>query len=183
MSKGKRGQISKKNKKEQYKKEKEQIEELGFDFTDNIRGKIYVIIGVLCFILALYLFTLYLTGKGETTSYKSTPQEASISYNKIIVGRSFSVDNGEYLVVYYNLDDDSSIDDAVHTYRNSNKLNLYSVDMSDPINTKYKSEESNTNPTNASEIRINGPTLIKFNDKEVIDYIEGTDDVINYLNK
>ena len=83
---------------------------------------------------------------------------------------------------HYNEGEDTSIDDAVHTYRNNNILKLYSVDMNDPINTKYKSDSSNPNLTNATELKINGPTLIKFNNKKVEEYIEGTDSIIDYLN-
>ena len=178
MSKGKRNQTSKKNNNNIKKK----IEEVNGDFSSGIWNKVFVVIGVLCFILVFYLLTLYLTNKGDTTSYKTTPSEATISYTKIIAGRSFSVDDGEYLVVYYNEGEDTSIDDAVHTYRNNNILKLYSVDMNDPINTKYKSDSSNPNLTNATELKINGPTLIKFNNKKVEEYIEGTDSIIDYLN-
>ena len=104
MSKGKRNQTSKKN-----NNIKKKIEEVNGDFSSGIWNKVFVVIGVLCFILVFYLLTLYLTNKGDTTSYKTTPSEATISYTKIIAGRSFSVDDGEYLVVYYNEGEDTSI--------------------------------------------------------------------------
>ena len=59
---------------------------------------------------------------------------------------------------------------------------LYSVDMSEGFNKKYVSENSNTSPENASELAIDGPTLIKIVDGSCVDYIEGTDAIIDYLN-
>ena len=178
MSKGKKGQ------KIVNKKKKEKIEEVTDNFNGNIKSVLFVVIGVLCFILAFYILTLFITGKDNaSTTDNDTTQDSSFSYTKIPAGRSFSIDNGEYLVVYYNEEEDNSIEESIHTYRNSNNLKLYTVDMGDPINTKYKSEESNTTPSKASELKIKGSTLIRFNDNNVEEYIEGNDSIIDYLNK
>ncbi len=182
MSKGKRGLSNNKKRKERLEREREKIEEVGISFTEGIWNKVFVAVGVVCFILVFYLLTLYLTSKGDT-NYNVTPEEAVFSYTEILAGRSFSISDGEYLVVYYNTQEDTSVDDAVHTYRNANKMDLYSVDMNDPLNTKYKSEEANTNPTKASELKINGPTLIRFNGSTVEEYIEGAEKITDYLNK
>ena len=53
--------------------------------------------------------------------------------------------------------------------------------MSNGLNKSYSGEESNKNPTKASDIVINGPTLIKFSGNEVVDYIEGVDNIKSYL--
>ena len=51
----------------------------------------------------------------------------------------------------------------MNTYKNSSDhLTIYTVNMNSPFNSKYSSTSSNTNPSNASEMKINGPTLIKF---------------------
>ena len=42
-------------------------------------------------------------------------------------------------------------------------------------------EKSNKNPTKASELAINGPTIIRFRDGNVREYIEGFDKVVDYL--
>lgn len=165
------------------KSNKKKIEDVEENFDGKIGSALFVVIGVLCFILAFYLFTLYLTSRDNTNSLNTSTQEATISYTKILGGNSFSVSEGEYLVVYYNVNDDTSINDIIHTYRNAKKLSLYEVDMNDPLNTKYKSDHSNTSPTSASELKISAPTLVKFNNRVVEEYIEGTDSIIDYLSK
>ncbi len=182
MSKGKRGQNGSKSRKERLKKEREKIEEVGVNFTEGVWSKVFVAIGVVVFILAFYLLTLYLTSKGDTSTNNTVTEEAVFSFDKIIAGRSFSISDGEYLVVYYDAGEDTTLEDAIHTYRNADKLDLYVVDMGDPLNTMYVSEESNKNPTKASELKISGPTLIKFNGNNVEEYIEGTDNINDYLN-
>jgi hypothetical protein len=42
--------------------------------------------------------------------------------------------------------------------------------------------DSNHNPESASDLLIKGPTVIKVNDKKVVEYIEGLDAVKNYLS-
>ena len=54
MSKGKKGQ------KIVNKKKKEKIEEVTDNFNGNIKSVLFVVIGVLCFILAFYILTLFI---------------------------------------------------------------------------------------------------------------------------
>ena len=102
-----------------------------------------------------------------------------------MVGTSFSIKDSEYLVVYYDTTDDAingKIQNAVSTYRNASKdVNLYTVNMSDGLNKSYVSESGNSMASNASELAINGPTLIKFKDSEIVDYVEGVDRIVDYL--
>ena len=56
-------------------------------------------------------------------------------------------------------------------------------DLGNGLNSKYiTSGESNKNPTKANEFLINGATLIKVNNNKVVEYIEGQDQITNYLN-
>ena len=55
--------------------------------------------------------------------------------------------------------------------------------MSSAFNKKYKTDgESNKNPMNVSDFKINGITLIKVENKKIVEYIEGEEAVKNYLN-
>ena len=83
MSKGKKGQ------KIVNKKKKEKIEEVTDNFNGNIKSVLFVVIGVLCFILAFYILTLFITGKDNaSTTDNDTTQDSSFSYTKIPAGRS-----------------------------------------------------------------------------------------------
>ena len=61
----------------------------------------------------------------------------------------------------------------------------YTVDLSRKFNSAYikTDEESvNKNPTKATDLKLTNPTLIKIKDKKVIDYIEGYDQIKNYMS-
>ena len=173
--------------KKKIQEEKSKIENINSNFSSNVWHYVTVVSCVVLFICLFYLLTVYITSKNSTDTRDDTKEttESTISYSEIIVGRSFSIGDGEYIVVYYDKTDDdinSSCTSAISTYKTKeDHLDIYSVNMGDGLNKKYTGDESNHNPTNAGEIVINGPTLIKFNGGEVVDYIEGLDEITEYL--
>ena len=102
-----------------------------------------------------------------------------------MVGRSFSISDGDYYVIYYDKSDEninSECSSIVSSYNSKeDNIDIYTVDMSNGLNKKYSGDESNTNPASASEIIINGPTLIKFSGGSVAEYIEGIDGIKDIL--
>ena len=154
--------------------EKKKIEQVDSGFDSNVWHYITVISIVVIFICLFYLLTLYITSKNGNNDSKKDDTEATvseISYSDIMVGRSFSISDGEYYVMYYDKTDDSinsSLTSVVSDYKSREEhLDIYSVNMGDGLNKKYAKDESNHNPSNASEIAISGPTLIKFSDGAV----------------
>lgn len=191
MATKKKGNV-KKNKgnstKKKLQEEKKKIEQINSDFSSNVWHYVTVVSCVIIFICLFYLLTVYITSKNSADTKNDDNEktsESAISYNETIVGRSFSIADGEYIIVYYDKTDDdvsSSCSSAISTYKSKeNHLDIYSVNMGDGLNKKYVGDDSNHNPANAGEIVINGPTLIKFNGGEVVDYIEGLDEITEYL--
>ncbi len=204
----------KKNKKElekALKNERKKIDSVGMIDSD-ISGKIIMICIVICVFCAFYFLTVFISkdnnnsssnssnsssissssssssnssNSSSTSSSSSSSSNASISYDNIIIGRSFSMDDDAYLVLYYdgsNSDLSSTVGTLVSTYKNKDSyLPIYKVDMSDGLNKNYTSEESNTNPRSVEDLHINGITLIKFVDNKVDEYIEGQDSISDYL--
>ena len=77
-------------------------------------------------------------------------------------------------------DDMDTIHTLISNYNDKkDKIFLYTVDMSEAFNKQFISDESNTNPTTAEELKIAGVTLIHFKDNKVLSYV--TDDIENYL--
>ena len=195
----------KKNKKElekALKNERKKIDSIGMVDSD-IFGKIIMVCIVICVFCAFYFLTVFISkdnsnsssnsnnsssnssNSSSTSSSSSSSSNASISYDNIIIGRSFSMDDDAYLVLYYdgsNSDLSSTVGTLVSTYKNKDShLPIYKVDMSDGLNKNYTSEESNTNPSSVEDLHINGITLIKFVDNKVDEYIEGQDSISDYL--
>ena len=126
-----------------------------------------------------YLLTLGILSKKDSVYGKIN---SSIQYNKILVGQSFNQKRKEYLVLYYNSkkDDMDTIHTLISNYNDKkDKIFLYTVDMSEAFNKQFISDESNTNPTTAEELKIAGVTLIHFKDNKVLSCV--TDDIENYL--
>lgn len=195
----------KKNKKElekALKNERKKIDSIG-TIDSDIFGKIIMVCIVICVFCAFYFLTVFISkdnsnsssnsnnlssnssNSSSTSSSSSSSSNASISYDNIIIGRSFSMDEAAYLVLYYdgsNSDLSSTVGTLVSTYKNKDShLPIYKVDMSDGLNKNYTSEESNTNPSSVEDLHINGITLIKFVDNKVDEYIEGQDSISDYL--
>ena len=101
-----------------------------------------------------------LNGTAVKEAEKNT--NVAISTDNIIVGRSLSMPEEKYYVLYYETKDEEVMEkygSIVATYlanSSSDKTKLYTVDMSDALNKKYAAKESNTKPNNESEEKTLG---------------------------
>ena len=166
-----------KRKKEQKKLEKMQTSDSVF------HAKVITVLCVLLIFAIFYLLTVHLTG-GESSF---DAKEDSSSSFETILGRSFSMKNGEYAILYYDTSDQevsSSCQAIFNDYQSIyGEGSIYYVDMNSGFNKAYQTEEeSNKNPESVSELLIHGPTLIKFNENKVVDYIEGIEAIQESLN-
>lgn len=142
-----------------------------------------IVFVVLVFLSAFYLLTLLIVSDGNEDDDETV--ETAIQYEEILAGSSLTMNDSEYLVVYYDFSDTglSDLSSAISTYNSIGTLRIYTVDMSNGFNSKYvSSDKSNVEPKSAADLSIKGSTLIKIKDGKVEEYIEGTDEVISYLN-
>lgn len=181
MSKGKRNVRQQKNK----KKVEKQIEQMN-NFKDN-KSKVFIIIlSVLAFLSIFYLLTVYITNKDDDSSVKEK-EETSIQYEEILAGSSFDMNEKEYLVVYYdktNAEVNEALATKITEYKNKQDAKaLYIVDLSNSFNKEAVSkDDSNSKPSDASELAVSEPTLIEFKEGKVTNYIEGVDSIEEYLS-
>lgn len=179
---------SKKNnvKKKNLEKEKKKIDNISTESSGSIYKVFVLVCVIIIFLCVFYILAVHITNdKGETTSKKKS-EEVSIVYDEIILGRVLSMKDKDYLVILYdksNSDLNQDISDSVSKYKENNKkAKIYYVDMSEGLNKSYVGDSSNTNPKKASDIVINGPTLIRVKNEKVVDYIESVDSIKEYLN-
>ena len=176
-----------KRKSNQNKQNVKKIENMG-GFDGDIKGVIFVVVGVLVFLSLFYLLTVLILNKDKKSDKKQDDTtETVISYDKILLGRSLSMSDGEYLVIYYDASNDeisSTYSSLVSTYNSKEEhLKIYTVDMSNSFNSKYVTDgESNKEPSSVSDFAINGPTLIKVSENRVAEYIEGEEGITSYLS-
>lgn len=193
---------NKKNKKDlekALKNERKKIDSVGM-FDSDISGKIIMVCVIICVFCAFYFLTVFISKDNSSSSTNSSnntstsssnnsssssSSSTSISYDNIVIGRSFSMDDSTYLVIYYDSSDtelSSTMSSLISSYKSKDShLPIYRVDMSDGLNKNYVSDDANTNPSSVDDMRINGPTLIKFVDNSVDEYVEGKDSISDYL--
>lgn len=175
---------NKTKKKENNKKELNSKKIIETTSSKEISGVIKCIVVVLVILLLVYLLTILITKNSTDSVVKETTENTTIQYNEILVGTSFKQQDKEYLVLFYDVDADTS--SAYYTLKSDyeakeNTLPIYYVDLGSKLNSDCISSESNENAENASELKINDTTLIKFKDNKISDYIVGYEDISNYL--
>ena len=135
----------------------------------NLKNSIKLVVIILVIVLAFYLLTVLILNKKTKTTYTSN---SSIGYTKILAGETFKMKEDEYLVFFYD-NNNSTYADYVSKYREKKEgLTLYTVDLSEGLNKKYKANEDNREASKASELKINGATLIHIKSGNIDEYIK-----------
>lgn len=163
----------------------EKIEEITFS-NNGWYNKVILILVVISILCLFYLLTVHLTegGSNESTTGEPIVEDTVIQYNEILAGSTFNKSDDKYFVVYYDMssEDISDISEAISTYNSKeDSLPLYVVDMSNSLNKKYVSKESNKSVTSAADLRINGVTLVRIKNGKLDKYLEGETEVVEYL--
>ncbi|MBD9098186.1 hypothetical protein EGP98_01075 [bacterium] len=148
-------------------------------------GKRVVII-LICVVLLfglMYFLTTRILSKEVTKKRKqSEVTESTIQYEKILAGESFTMEQEEYYVVYYD-STDTNLSSTIATYQADKKdIRLYSVDLNDGMNKKYITD-SDINTSSIENLKVKNPTLIHFKNKEVVDTITDENEIKDYLTK
>ena len=141
----------------------------------SISDAIKLIIVILVILLVFYLLTMVILSKKTSTVVNN----ASIQYTKILAGESFNQKEDDYLVFYYSMKDDDSMKyaDFISKYREKEEhLPIYTVDLSEGFNKKYLSDLENRLASSASELKLNGTTLIHFKENKIDEYITSSFD-------
>lgn len=148
-------------------------------------GKRVVII-LICVVLLfglMYFLTTRILSKEVTKKRKqSEVTESTIQYEKILAGESFTMEQEEYYVVYYD-STDTNLSSTIATYQADKKdIKLYSVDLNDGMNKKYITD-SDINTSSIENLKVKNPTLIHFKNKEAVDTITDENEIKDYLTK
>lgn len=164
------------------RKTNKQVEE---DIADNSLERLIYLVLIIGFVFGAFYFATWLITRDKTKTEEDNSYKSGFSYTEIVAGRSFSMSDGNYYVMYYDKTDEDLEDtysSAISGFRSRNKdTSLYTVNMGDGLNKSLVSENSNTHPNSAQELAINGPTLIEFNNHEVVNYYEGEDSIKSVL--
>lgn len=165
------------------KRERNKNKEVTSD-QDKIKSSLFTLIGVLVFIGGVYGLVLLMENGGlfEEGYTKPTKDAVEISSEYISAGSTFTRDMNEYYVLF---DDFSSLknDSYISYLVGKSDIKVYKVDMSKPENKEYSSDSSNPNARNASDLKISDITLIRIKNGKIVNYIESSSKIEEYLSK
>ena len=169
-----RKQIMKEMKKN--KKDKKVVEE------DNYISRFIFTVGLILVILIIgYLVIGVFVNK--TINFKKETEEkeeVTIDNTTILAGEIFDQKKDNYYVLIYDMSkEDNILSNWKSIYEaKENALTVYVVDSSKKLNANFLVEkDSNKNPTSYDDLKIKSPTLMKIENKKVVDYIEGEEEI------
>ena len=114
-------------------------------------------------------------------NYKFGDKEIAISYDEIMAGQTFNRSEEEYYVVFYEFESNEDLSNAITNATTTKKI--YKVNLKNSMNKNIISTDSNKTATNAGDLKISGPTLIKIENNQNVDYIEGYEQIKEYLKE
>lgn len=137
---------------------------------------------LLLFVLTYFLIGVFYTKEIDFKSDEETEETEDISVDNsvIMLGQLLEQHDEEYYVLIYDFDDEVlSVSSWLDVYKYSdNALTVYKVDSNKKFNSKYiVSENSNPNAKNINDLKVISPTLIKVKDGNIVEYIEGEDNI------
>lgn len=156
-----------------------------FDNDNDAKKVIKCVVIVLAIFAVMYLLTVLILKKSSTDYITSKNESTSIQYSEILAGTSFSKKDDEYLVLFYDMDEDSEsiYSNLISDYEAKEEhLPIYYVNLSSALNKSVIADESNKDATSIEELKISGATLIKFTSNSISEYIEGEEAISDYLN-
>ena len=142
--------------------------------TKQITNLILITLGVAVVALGLYFLTDRILSNKATNNSK-----VEFDYSIATVGTMFNRPYDEYYVFMYQSKDDNvnAYNSLVSSYiAKEDAIKLYTIDLSKNQDDKYLSEESNPNPTNSTEVKVNNSALVLIKDGKVSKYYETMED-------
>jgi len=149
-------------------------------FNDEFK-RLALIVGIILgiFIVAYLIIGIFVTKEIKWFQGNNEKDEVTtIQYTTILAGETFNQNADEYYVIFA---DSEGYNYATYQTLINNNLDkkIYLVDLDNPLNNKYISEESDSSVQNASNLKVKDNTLIKISNKNNVLYIEGKDNIIN----
>lgn len=173
------------NRKQVLKDMKKKKKEKNFEEETNYVSRfiLYLLIFLILLIIG-YLIIGIFVNKTISFNKKDTKEtsEVTIDNKTILAGEIFDQKEDEYYVLVYNKNEENSI---LGTWKGvysgkENALKIYEVDSETKLNGNFiVKENSNKDAQSYSELRIISPTLIKINNKKIVEYIEGEEQIKN----
>jgi hypothetical protein len=150
---------------------------------DEVTKAVRIFFIVIIVLILTYLISGIVTGE---IKFKDDIEKATIQYDEILIGTSFTQKEAEYYVLMYNYENDdnaTTYQSYVSSYEQTDTaLKIYYANLNVSLNKIYISDNVNYNPTKASEVRVSDATIIKISNGQLSLFITGKEKVLSYLS-
>lgn len=148
-----------------------------------------IAIAVVLVLALVYLATALATGEIKLGKSSTKTEEATIQYEEIIAGTILNRKQEEYYVLAFSFTDTESsyylsLKDSYK--QNADALAVYIVDLDKGFNNALipeAGEKYKEKPETISELKINGPTILKVKNAKVTSRIEGKESFVKELEE
>lgn len=146
---------------------------------------VIIVLILIVLIVGIYFFTRAFVTKDLKDNKTNETTEVTFDYSKIILGTLLNRPYDEYYVIAYN-----SEDLQVNYYANMISMysskedakKIYVADLNDSLNEKfYNKSETNPSAKKVEDLKLGDLTLIKIKDKNIVKYVEGTQNIKSEL--
>ena len=150
----------------------------------NVRTFTYITIGVVAFVLLMFVFTKIKTGEWNLfTKENAVNYTAEVQDVKILCGSILNRKESEYYVLGYQMKEDNAslYETVIEKYNGaSNKLKLYKLDLSNSRNNICLGDSLNIT-SDVSNLKLTIPTLIKVKDGKIVESYTSYETIKNVL--
>lgn len=159
------------------------------NYNDELMQGVKILVSVILLIAIIYFATAILTGEINFNKKKNNnvSDDVMIQYDEIVAGQSFTRPNSSYYVLYYNFTDSgaSKYLSLRNAYTAKDKaLSVYMVDLEKAFNSTVVREKDSKfvdKPTNIKDLKVENPTLLKFEKGRVAQRISGKENIENHF--
>ena len=141
---------------------------------------IKIFCGVVGVLVLVYLIFAFFHGE---LFHKSNKTPATIQNVEILAGNSFTKQDGEYYVLFYDFDGDNAklCDGIYNVFESKGTGKMFKVNLGSGLNKNYVAasiEEVNTESND--KLKVVEPTLIKISKGKAVEVISGKDNLVDY---
>jgi hypothetical protein len=154
------------------------------EYTQSTKKVIITIAIVIVVFLGFYFITVAINNKARGLKTKETETtETTIQYEEILAESTFSMNDKEYYVLFYDFDGPEAVyfETMFNDYASDDDHHIYKVDISNALNQKFiTTDKGNKKAKKASQLKIKNEdaTLIKIKKGKIVEYTEGVGQVI-----
>lgn len=141
-----------------------------------------IIVGIF---IVFYFITDLIKSKGSSQTNKDD-SIAVIQYDEILVGEILNQNKDNYYVLATVKDDPnvSLYTPYIESYKTlQDALKFYTVNLSSVFNNRFLTDESNFDIEKIKDIKFKQTTLLKIENKQIVEYYEGQNDIIEFLKE